>query len=82
MGQRGTHAGLISALPSSKVDGFCGLVQGKRYPALHARHQAQAGVIVDVYTSAGTEYLRVRDAAAVRPDRILALNGQPFGRHA
>lgn len=41
-----------------------------------------AGVIDDVYTSVGAEYLRLRDGATVRLDRIIALDGRPFGRPA
>lgn len=41
-----------------------------------------AGVIADVYTSTGAEYLRLKDGDTVRLDRILTVNGRPFGRHA
>lgn len=37
-----------------------------------------AGVIEDVYTEAGAEYLRLRQGTIVRLDRIRALNGHPF----
>jgi Rho-binding antiterminator len=35
------------------------------------------GVIADVYTRAGAEYLQVREGPTVRLDRILSLNGRP-----
>jgi transcriptional antiterminator Rof (Rho-off) len=37
-----------------------------------------AGVIEDVYTEAGAEYMRLRGGPTVRLDRIHSLNGQPF----
>lgn len=37
-----------------------------------------AGVIEDVYTETGAEYLRLRDGATVRLDRVRMLNGRPF----
>lgn len=37
-----------------------------------------AGVIEDVYTEAGAEYLRLRQGTTVRLDRIRTLNGHPF----
>jgi Rho-binding antiterminator len=37
-----------------------------------------AGVIEDVYTETGAEYLRLRGGPTVRLDRIHALNGRPF----
>lgn len=42
------------------------------------RHASLVGVIDDVYARAGAEYLRLRDGATVRLDRILTLNGRPF----
>lgn len=40
------------------------------------------GVIEDVYTSAGAEYLRLQDGPTVRLDALVTLNGRPFGHHA
>ena len=37
-----------------------------------------SGVIVDVYTRAGAEYLRLRDGSVFRLDRIRALDGRPM----
>jgi Rho-binding antiterminator len=37
-----------------------------------------AGVIEDVYTETGAEYLRLRDGPTVRLDQIHTLNGRPF----
>jgi transcriptional antiterminator Rof (Rho-off) len=36
------------------------------------------GVIEDVFTAAGAEYLRMRDGPTVRLDHIRMLNGKPF----
>ena len=36
------------------------------------------GVIEDVYTEAGAEYLRLRCGPTVRLDRIRTLDGRPF----
>lgn len=36
------------------------------------------GVIADVYTRAGAEYLRLRDGSIFRLDRIRALDGRPM----
>jgi Rho-binding antiterminator len=36
------------------------------------------GVIEDVYTQAGAEYLRLRGGPTVRLDRIRTLDGRPF----
>lgn len=36
------------------------------------------GVIEDVYTRAGAEYLRLRDGSVFRLDRILTLDGRPM----
>lgn len=38
-----------------------------------------SGVIVDVYTRAGAEYLQLRDGPIFRLDQIRALNGRQFG---
>lgn len=37
-----------------------------------------SGVIADVYTREGAEYLQLRDGATFRLDRIRALNGKPL----
>lgn len=36
------------------------------------------GVVADVYTSNGAEYLRLKDGHDIRLDRIQALNGRAF----
>lgn len=36
------------------------------------------GIIEDVYTRAGAEYLRLRDGTIFRLDRIQALDGRPL----
>jgi Rho-binding antiterminator len=36
------------------------------------------GVIEDVYTRTGAEYLRLRDGSVFRLDRIVALDGRPM----
>lgn len=38
------------------------------------------GVIEDVYTRTGAEYMRMRDGTTVRLDQIVLLNGQAFGQ--
>jgi Rho-binding antiterminator len=35
------------------------------------------GLIVDVYTRSGAEYLELRDGTTIRLDRIRAVNGEP-----
>jgi Rho-binding antiterminator len=40
--------------------------------------QIVSGVIEDVYTRAGAEYLRLRGGPTFRLDRIRALNGKPL----
>jgi Rho-binding antiterminator len=40
--------------------------------------ESLAGVIEDVYTETGAEYLRLRDGPTVRLDQIHTLNGRPF----
>lgn len=46
--------------------------------APHGAPVVLAGVIADVYTEAGAEYLRLRDGSIVRLDHIRALDGEPF----
>lgn len=43
---------------------------------LDGQTQTVSGVIEDVYTRAGAEYLQLRDGPTFRLDRILALNGR------
>jgi Rho-binding antiterminator len=40
--------------------------------------QTVSGVIADVYTRAGAEYLQLRDGPTFRLDQIRALNGRPL----
>jgi Rho-binding antiterminator len=40
--------------------------------------ESLAGVIEDVYTETGAEYLRLRGGPTMRLDRIRTLNGRPF----
>jgi Rho-binding antiterminator len=40
--------------------------------------QTVSGVIADVYTREGAEYLQLRDGPTFRLDRIRALNGKPL----
>jgi Rho-binding antiterminator len=40
--------------------------------------ESVAGVIDDVYTDTGAEYLRLRGGPTVRLDRIRTLDGRPF----
>ena len=40
--------------------------------------QTVGGVIADVYTRDGAEYLQLRDGPTFRLDRIRALNGKPL----
>lgn len=40
------------------------------------------GIIEDVYTSAGAEYMRVSEGSVVRLDHILTVDGRPMGAGA
>jgi Rho-binding antiterminator len=42
------------------------------------RRQTASGVIADVYSREGAEYLRLADGVAVRLDRIEAVNGRAY----
>lgn len=42
------------------------------------REQTVSGLIADVYTREGAEYLQLRDGPTFRLDQIRALNGKPL----
>lgn len=42
------------------------------------REETVSGVITDVYTREGAEYLQLRDGPTFRLDKVRALNGKPL----